>query len=381
MTRVLHIGHIVGLAGAERALLHTLAVLRDSGIDASMLMLYKPHKYPTEFVELLEAADIPMVPVPVPHTDSLINPYMLGIVRRTAAAIREVQPDIVQTHQIYSNFYGTLAARLAGVRRVIATRANTGAFYRQRHWQAVNWALWKLRAAGVAISGGVRDYVVRYEHVSPEKVYMIHNAVESPADLAGRAEQRAALRASLNISPNAPVVGSVARLVEVKGLRYGLDAFARARQRVPDAHYIIAGDGPLRDDLTQQAQRLGVADAVHFLGWRSDTAAIYDAMDVLMLPSLAEGFGLVLAEAMARCVPVVATAVGGIPEVVADGETGLLVSPADADALVEPLVRLLTGEELARQFGAAGRQRVESKFSFSRQAADYQQLYADVMAR
>ncbi len=377
--RVLHVSYIVGVSGAERRQMRSLSYLRAAGVDVRMLMLFKPHKPVPEFETALEAANVPVITLPVPYSNSLVNPHMIDIVRRMRQAIRAQQPDIVQTHQIYANLYGTIAARRAGVSRVIATRVNLADFYREPHWQVINWLLWKFRASGMANSEAVRRYVARYEHVAPGKLHTIPNAFDVSPDDGLSAGRRRAFREPLGIALDAPVVGSASRFVGWKELRYAVEAFAEIHTQRPDAHYVLAGDGPMRGDLELQAERLGLLGVVHFLGWRSDMDTVYDGIDVILHPAVGESFSNAVAEAMIHCVPVVAAREGGLSEIVVDGETGLLAAPNDALALVEPVLRLLDDHDLACRFGEAGRRRIEQVYSPERQVERYLRLYAAVM--
>jgi glycosyltransferase involved in cell wall biosynthesis len=167
----------------------------------------------------------------------------------------------------------------------------------------------------------------------------------------------------------------VCRLIEQKGVVYGLRAFAQIAPQFPPAHVVIAGDGALRGTLEAEARKLGISQRVHFLGWREDTANILAALDVLLMPSLWEGFGLVLLEAMAQTVPIIGSAVSAIPEVVVDGETGLLAPPRDADALASALAQLLGDEGLRRHMGLMGQDRVESVFSVEQMVTATLNLY------
>ncbi len=167
------------------------------------------------------------------------------------------------------------------------------------------------------------------------------------------------MRDSLGLDADAPVAGMVCRLVEQKGVTYGLQAFAQVSAQMPEARLLIAGDGPLRESLEQEAQALGLADCVQFLGWRDDVDRLMSAFDLLLMPSLWEGFGLVILEAMARQLPVVATAVSAIPEIVVDGETGLLVPARDVDALAGAMLTLLADRPLRRYMGQNAEGRLE----------------------
>ncbi|MFN8448235.1 MAG: glycosyltransferase family 4 protein [Anaerolineae bacterium] len=144
---------------------------------------------------------------------------------------------------------------------------------------------------------------------------------------------------------------------------------------------IIAGDGSQRAALESEAQALGVRDRVHFLGWRDDATAVLAALDVLLMPSLWEGFGLVMLEAMAQTTPIIGSAVSAIPEVVVDGETGLLVPPRDSAALADALARMLGDPALRRHMGLLGQDRVETAFSVERMAAETVAVYEQITRR
>jgi glycosyltransferase involved in cell wall biosynthesis len=161
-------------------------------------------------------------------------------------------------------------------------------------------------------------------------------------------------------------------LIEQKGVRYGLQAFQQIAEVFPQAHLVIAGKGPLQDELEQQTT---LGERVHFLGWRDDVPTLLAALDVLIAPSLWEGFGLVLLEAMAQQTPIIGSAVSAIPEVVKHGETGLLVPPRDVDALAEALHQLLRDRPLRQHMGLLGRDRLETQFSAARMVEETVALY------
>jgi glycosyltransferase involved in cell wall biosynthesis len=171
----------------------------------------------------------------------------------------------------------------------------------------------------------------------------------------------------------------VGRLTEQKGINYLLEAWAQVHPVLPQAVLIIAGDGPLRDSLKQQAAPLG--ESVRFLGWRTDGPTIMADCDTLVLPSLWEGFGLVTLEAMALSRPVIASRVGALPEIVLNGETGLLVPPSNPKALADALCRLLGDPAYARILGQAGRTRLEKHFSVTRMAKQHALVYKEAASR
>jgi glycosyltransferase involved in cell wall biosynthesis len=208
---------------------------------------------------------------------------------------------------------------------------------------------------------------------------LVPNGV-SDATLAWSAD-RAAVRRGLDLPPEAPVVGALSRLAWKKGLRHLVEAAPRLLESVPDAHVLIAGDGELRAELERQARSLGVASRVRFLGTRRDPLDLLAAFDVFVLPSVVEGMSNAVLEAMARALPVVATDVGGNPEIVGDGETGFIVPPADPAALAAALGKLLQAPELAREMGAAGRRRVEQRYRVGHMVAAVERLYDELLGR
>jgi glycosyltransferase involved in cell wall biosynthesis len=176
------------------------------------------------------------------------------------------------------------------------------------------------------------------------------------------------------------LLGLVARLHRQKGLGDLLAAVAWVRERVPDVRLLLIGEGELRDELEAQARALGLSGAVIFAGIRTDVAEIVAALDIFVLPSLWEGTSNAVLEAMAAGLPIVATAVGGTPEVVVDGVTGLLVPPRDPSALAGALVTLLQDADLRHRMGRAGRERVKQYFSLERMVRRTEALYEELLS-
>ena len=227
----------------------------------------------------------------------------------------------------------------------------------------------------VSVSNAAKQYGVDTGIMPAEKVDVIFNAVE-PADQNRR--PRAEVRRELGIPADAPVIGTVGRCERQKGMRYFLEAATGVRKRYPDARFLVVGDGPLQDELEAYARDLGIDDATMFLGWRDDVPDLLGAMDVLGLASLWETFGLVLAEAMEARLPVVATRVDGIPEVVEDGLTGILVPPTDVPAMVDAFIRVLGDADLAEKMGKAGAERLAEVFSVQDMVRSYEAVFREL---
>ena len=325
-----------------------------------MLVIFEPRRPVPEFMARWRALGIGATALPIHHD------LDLPVVARLARHLRRLKPDIAHTHLIHADLYGAPAAHLAQVTPrgvvVLSTRHNDDPFRQRPHIRLQTRALGRLVDHYIAISEWVRRYTIEVEQVAPDRVTIIRYGLP-PAEPSVPNGAVRELRSALGVPPDAPLVAVVARLVEQKGVAYLLDAFRRVASELPAARLLVVGDGPLRAALEAQAAALGVASRVRFTGWRDDAEHIIAAVDVLAMPSLWEGFGLVALEAMAHAKPVVATRVSALPEVVVDGETGWLVPPRDAQALADALLRALRQPEIARAQGWRGRQRLAECFS------------------
>ncbi|HYO88412.1 MAG TPA: glycosyltransferase family 4 protein [Candidatus Limnocylindrales bacterium] len=374
--RVVHVIKVKGIAGAENHLLILLEALRARGIDASFLYLHPPENTVEAFKAAAEARGIPVQRLPIArNTDPLLY-------RRLRAALSALQPDVVNTHLLHADLYGIPAARTLRVNgrrpRIISGRHNDDAFRLKADQRVINHQLWRMTDAGVAISEAVRRFSIDVEGARPEQVRTIYYGYQPPPfDPA----LRPAVRAELGLAPEDVVIGVTCRLIEQKGLPYGLQAFAQIAGEFPAAKLVITGEGELRGALEAQAAELGIDGRTRFIGWRPDAARVMAAYDLFLMPSLWEGFGLVLLEAMAQAIPVVGSRVSALPEVVVEGETGLLAAPRDAAMLATHLRTLLADEPLRRHMGLLGQDRLETVFSVARMTDQVLALYEELMQK
>jgi len=216
----------------------------------------------------------------------------------------------------------------------------------------------------------------RFAWARADKIHCIHNGVDLSRFRPSPPPER--LRASLGIPPQTPVVGSVGRFVPYKGYGVLLKAARAVEDVLPGVHWLLVGDGEQRVELEAQCHDLGLNERVHFTGWRDDVPDMLALCDVFALPSLAEHFGRVLIEAMAMERPVVATGAGGVPEIVAHDQCGLLVPPGDPRAMAEALLVLLRDPARATRLGHAARQRAEAHFGIERHVEAVAAVYAKV---
>ena len=339
-----------------------------------MFMLVERHNPMDEMARRADARGIPTTRLTI-HRD--VDPPLLW---RLGRAIRAFSPDLAHTHLVHADLYGYLAARGAGVKRVVSSRHNDDAFRHRSRWRWINRKLWTKLDAGIAISQAMEKFAIEVEGAPARKISIVHygKAFSWLSDEDVNIARRD-LRGELGLAEDAPLLGMVCRLVEQKGIPYALEALRRAGGEFPDAHLAIAGDGEKAAELRRLAAALGVADRVHWLGWRQDALDLMAAFDVLLVPSLWEGFGLVLLEAMSRRLPVIASRVSAIPEVVKHGETGYLIEPRDVDALAKAISRLLRDRALGKHMGLLGAARLEEHFSIARLVDGTLAVYESVL--
>ena len=280
---------------------------------------------------------------------------------RLARHLARERVQVFQAHDVYSNIFGVPWARLAGVPVVVASRRWGRRAGRPMQEIANRWAS---RAAHhvVANSPSVAAMATREDGIPASKIVCIPNCVPEDAFRELPAAARASWRAQLGVPAGAVLVGIVARLDRAKDHATLFRAFAQIAGRVPDAHLLCVGDGPLHAELTALARTLRLDGRIHLPGTLTPPFNLHHLFDVSVLCSFTEGFPNSVLEAMAAARPVVATRVGGIADALRDNETGVLVAPSDPDALATALAALIAAPERARSLGAAARAHVRAEY-------------------
>lgn len=289
------------------------------------------------------------------------------------ALLRRERIDVIHSHMFGSNFWGVLLGRAAGV-PVILPHEHIWSYSgdRVRAWLDGH-LIGRLATRFLTISEESRAQMISVEHVPPAKIVVM------PTAYIPRADTRGDLRAELGLADDAPLIGVAAALRPQKALGTMLDAHRRVLECVPDAHLLIAGDGECLAELRAKAQALGIPDRVHFLGTRDDIDSILRQVDVGAMSSAWEGLPLFALECMAARTPLVATAVGGLPELVESGSTGLLVRPGDPEALAQALASLLLDPARREQLAAAAARRLD-EFRIEAVAERFADLYQELHA-
>jgi len=291
--------------------------------------------------------------------------------------IRRERPQIVHTHLFKSDFHGRLAARLCKVPVIVSTAHNVDAWARRMPLGYIYGLTARFADRIIAVSDEVRDFQIRYTNTPPGKIVTIHNGVDVSV-FENQIESGKAVRIELGLSESAPVIGIVGRLERQKDHKTFLEAAVRIKRSLPEARFMIVGDGSLREELISRARALDLLPAAHFCGIRKDIPAVLAALDVLVFSSRWEGLPVTLLEGMAAGLPVVSTAVGGVPGVVIENETALLVSPGNPEALAKACLAVLHNKDLAGKLGAAGRQRVFEKYNMQSMISCTIELYRNL---
>ncbi|HEY7380847.1 MAG TPA: glycosyltransferase family 4 protein [Gaiella sp.] len=358
---VLHVGKVSGISGSESHLLLLLPALREHGFDVRFVLLHEGEQGAREFASRLEEVGVPVDAV---RLRLPVDPLAWQRVRRIA---RRLRPAILHTHLVHADFHGLPAGKLARVPVLASTKHGFNPFRASRAFAAADRAVGRLADLHIAISHGLARYLAETEGFSERRFEVVHYGIvpaEEPEPC----------------GTGTPRLAVVGRLVPIKGHDVLLRALAEARKRLPALEVEIAGAGPLDARLRAQAAGLGLEGAVRFLG-HAPGREVMSRASVVAVPSLGEGFGMVALEAMERGRAVVASSVGGLPEIVSDGETGLLVPAGDAEALAEAVVAVAGDTERARAMGAAGRRRAVEAFSQERCTERVAALYREALAR
>jgi len=287
--------------------------------------------------------------------------YWPVAVYRLYRLIRRRKVQIVHTHLYEPGILGPLVGRLAGVPVMVTTEHGMTLWKKRHHLLLQRWAN-GFTDKMIAVSEEIRQQRINREGVPADKIVTIPNAVDTTRF--GWPGPRERVRAELQIGASSILIGTVGRLVPAKRYDCLLDAARIVCQAVPEARFLFVGDGPLRNELESRASQLALLpEQVRFLGSRQDVPDLLSALDVFVLSSEREGLPVSLLEAMAAARPVVATRVGGIPDVIQDGHNGLLVSPHDPAGMAAAVLSLARDGNLSRALAEQARQTAQSRFS------------------
>ncbi len=358
--KILHVEAGRNLYGGPRQVLYLLDGLRARGIQN---VLVCPRDSAIAAAAFSVGHTVRAIPM---HGD-----YDVGLIWRLKHLIAVENPDLVHLHSRRgADLFGGLAARWSGVPAVLTRRVLSG------ERPSLMRVKYRPYAKVIAISEAIHQVLLR-QGLPAERLAVVRSAIDereyrSPCD-------RGDFRRAFGLTPSQLVIGVVAQLIDIKGHRFLLQALPALLKDSPDTRVLFFGKGPLWGSLRRQVRRLGLRGRVILAGHRSDLQHYLGCLDLLVHPALKEGLGVSLLEASSAGVPIVASRVGGIPEVVRDGETGLLVSPGDAAGLASAVGRLLADAQQRRAMGARGRELMASEFSIDAMTEGNLAVYREVL--
>ena len=373
--RVLHLINSFDAGGTERQAVELLNRLDEKRFETQLAVLGWRGPLRRQIVERFPyATEFPLY--------GFFNANAVKQLLRLRETMIEKRIAVLHTHDFYSGALGVTAARLGGI-RVIAAQRHLRLSERRIHDWGTRY-IHRLATRLLVNAEGIRDHILKMGSVSPGKIVVIHNGLDAPSrnEIDARAlreRRRAGLLAELGLDAGARVVGCVAGLKPVKGHRHLLEAAAKVMKADARVHLVLVGDGELRDGIAAHARWLGIGARTSLLGHREDSAQLAAAFDVAVLASLSEGLPNAVMEAMAAGAPVVATAVGGVPELIEDGKTGFLVPPADSEALAERIEYALSQADLTGLIAMRGRQFIIERFGMERMVAAVEKLYDEII--
>jgi glycosyltransferase involved in cell wall biosynthesis len=298
-----------------------------------------------------------------------INPGLdLKCIWRLMKLFRHEKADVVHTHNMKPLIHGTLAAKLAGVKTIVHTKHG-------RSDEKTYPLIWNMNKKIISISEDTRSCLLQHNNVDLEKTSVIPNGIPINSFAESSECVTNEVKNELNIPSNHKIIGIVARLAVEKDHSTLLNSFALIAAQLKDVSLVIVGDGPLIEPLKEEARKLNITERTYFLGFRTDISRLVSSFDVFVLSSISEGMSLTLLEAMAAKKPIVATNVGGNPEVVLNGESGLIVDAQNPSKMASALVRVLEDSEFATNLGKQGFQRVNKHFSVEEMTQKYLTAY------
>jgi len=375
--KVLHMRSSAHFVGLERLLLQLVVPLRREGFDIELMVLYRRGDSMSSLHPLVVEAR--RRGVKAEQLDGGPRFPLRGVLY-VANKLRKEGFSVLHTHDYKTDLLGLLAAGLARIPCVATVHGYVFVSRRLRIYRMLDLLVLRFFSRVITVSEELRQQLLT-AGLRGERVITVHNAIDPVAFISQGTQSISWLRQQLGIGRDQPLIATVGRLIPGKGHRYFLAAAKQVLQARPEARFLVVGEGPLRGKLEALSAALGIQHAVSFLGFRQDVAALMEASDLIVLPSLEEGQPVVLLEALALAKPVVATAVGGVSEVVRHKETGLLVPPRDSDELARAMLYLLDHPDEGARMGQKGQEVVARDFTVEAMAEKTAAVYRQILAR
>ncbi len=348
--KILYLSVGLNYGGAETALLRNLKSLDRNIYDACVVCIEKKG---------VIGEEIERLGIEVIYLNDKAGLFRPGLVIKISKILEEKRPDILQASLFYANFYGRVAAIFFKPK---ATIIEEHSMYTEKKFYHVliDRFLGIFTDKIIVCSNSVLYFTANQEKIGKDKFFLIYNSVDSKRFSVSA--PKADLRKKYGFSGNDFIVGTVGMLIPKKGHRFLIEAASSLRGSIPGLKVLIIGDGEQKDTLEKLAGSYNLKDKVIFMGERQDVPELMKIMDIFVLPSLQEGFPMTILEAMYMGLPVIASDISGIPEIIENGENGLLVPPSDAGLLKEKIVALYNDADSRERYGSNARKKIESGY-------------------
>ena len=341
-----HLGYDGVMHGAGKYYLNTIPFFNKSEFNIVLLVIRKKDQLTDYFTDK---------GITVDHLGrSKYDPRALFDIIKV---VKSLNISLIHTHGYGADNFGRAAGFLLRIPTIVHSHDENSNY--PFHQYLADLLFKRFTKKTIAVSESVKESCVKKRNMSRDRIFVIHNGIPINELINPEEEQIQKEKKNYNINPDAKVIGTVARLREEKGVKFIIKSMPKILDVFPNIILYIAGDGPLRQELENLSKDIGVGNKVIFTGFQRDIAKVLSVIDIFVASSLTEGFGLVVVEAMAMAKPIVATKVGGILEILKDGETGLFIPPKDPESLAEKIIYLLQNEEKARYLGEKAKE--ESK--------------------
>ncbi|MFB3894709.1 MAG: glycosyltransferase family 4 protein [bacterium] len=372
MIRVLHLISSSNIGGSPK---HTLLLCQElDKLGCATLIISPPAG---SFESEIKQSGISWEPV------NLNSAFRSSLYPELLQIINQHQINLIHTHELKADYIGMRIAKKTGLPLIttIHNMINKGPLpvWKKMIYIRLSRYLAQRQHKIIVVSEAVRQNTIHALHIPAGKIITVRNGTKiyplNPN------LNITSIRQQLGLNPQAPVIACISRLIPVqKGHRYLLLAAQQVIKQKPEAQFLIVGDGTIRNALVELATQLKIQSNIHFTGWQSNIQDILASIDICAVPSLWDPLPRIVLEAMVAGKPVVASNIDGIPEAVVDGETGILVPPADENSLAKAIVELLEHLEKAEQMGEAGRNRAIAEFSSERHAQEVLKVYQEILS-
>lgn len=368
--RILHLIASNFVGGPEKQILHHAVDMQGSGFEVWIGSFRDQPDRP----EVLRVAAGKGLPI---YESQSSGKFDMRAVFELVSFLRAERMEILCSHGFKANIVGALAKELAGIPQIAFCRGWTGESIKVRFYEFLDRRFLRLADRIVCVSQAQANYLGE-RRSRQSRITVVHNAMLDEISDASRGD-RAELKVSLGFPAGAKLIGAVGRLSPEKGQRYLVEATTKLVQQFTDLKVVLLGEGPERSNLEARIRQVGLQDVVLLAGFQKNVRDWMRAFDALANCSLTEGIPNAILEAMSAGTPVVATAVGGVPELIKDNDTGILVSPGDSEALASGLQEVLGDPEFSGRIGAAGQDWVRAHFSSAKQRNSLVTIYREVL--